>query len=108
MKKTGLYRTYKYCRYNLLRRLPGNWGRYYQRKFLGLSAMAAFEEALRHSEGMMCIDLGANVGVYTRQMALQAKRVIAFEPDPWVCAGHQERWQFRMNRGETSRIKALR
>lgn len=86
MEKTGLYRTYKYCRYNLLRRLPGGWGRYYQRKFLGLSAKAVFEEALRRSEGMTCIDLGANVGIYTKKMALKAKQVIAFEPDPWACA----------------------
>ena len=86
MKKSGLYRTYKYCRYNLLRWLPGNWGRYYERKFLGLHTLAAFEEALRRSEGMTCIDLGANVGKYTRKMALKAKRVIAFEPDPWACA----------------------
>ena len=86
MKKSGLYRTYKYCRYNLLRRLPGDWGRYYERKFLGLHAKAAFEEALRRSEGMTCIDLGANVGKYTKKMASVAKRVIAFEPDPWACA----------------------
>ncbi len=86
MKKSGLYRTYKYFRYNLLRRLPGEWGRYYERKFLGLHALAAFEEALRRSEGMTCIDLGANIGVYTRKMALRAKQVIAFEPDPWACA----------------------
>ena len=86
MKKTGLYRTYKYCRYNLLRRLPGNWGRYYQRKFMGLHTLAAFEEALRRSGGKTCIDLGANVGIYTRKMALGAKQVIAFEPDPWACA----------------------
>ena len=33
MKKSGLSRTYKYFRYNLLRRLPGEWGRYYERKF---------------------------------------------------------------------------
>ena len=86
MKKSGLYRTYKYCRYNLLRRLPGDWGRYYERKFLGLHAVAAFEEALRRSVGMTCIDLGANVGKYTKKMASVAKRVIAFEPDPWACA----------------------
>ena len=86
MRKSGLYRTYKYFRYNLLRRLPGDWGRYYERKFQGLHAKAAFEEALRRSEGMTCIDLGANVGVYTRKMASVAKRVIAFEPDPWAYA----------------------
>ena len=86
MKKSGLYRTYKYFRYNLLRRLPGEWGRYYERKFLGLHAVAAFDEALHRSEGMTCIDLGANVGKYTKKMASVAKRVIAFEPDPWACA----------------------
>ena len=86
MKKSGLSRTYKYFRYNLLRRLPGEWGRYYQRNFLRLHAKAAFEEALRRSEGMTCMDLGANVGKYTRKMASVAKRVIAFEPDPWACA----------------------
>ncbi len=85
MKNSGLYRTYKYCRYNLLRWLPGNWGRYYQRKFRGLYAKVEFDEALRRSEGKTCIDLGANIGIYTRKMALQAKRVIAFEPDPWAC-----------------------
>ena len=82
MKKSGLYRTYKYFRYNLLRRLPGDWGRYYERKFLGQHALAEFDEALRRSEGKTCIDLGANIGSYTRKMASVAKRVIAFEPDP--------------------------
>ena len=86
MKKSSLSRTYKYFRYNLLRRLPGEWGRYYQRNFLRLQTLAEFDEALRRSEGMTCIDLGANVGKYTRKMASVAKRVIAFEPDPWACA----------------------
>ena len=86
MKKSRFHRAYKHFRYNLLRRLPGNWGRYYQRKFIGLYANAAFDEALRRSEGLMCIDLGANIGVYTSKMALKAKEVIAFEPDPWACA----------------------
>ena len=87
MKKSSLSRTYKYFRYNLLRRLPGEWGRYYQRNFLRLQTLAEFDEALRRSEGMTCIDLGANVGKYTRKMASVAKRVIAFEPDPWACCG---------------------
>ena len=86
MKKSSLSRTYKYFRYNLLRRLPGDWGRYYQRNFLRLQTLAEFDEALRRSEGMTCIDLGANVGKYTKKMASVAKRVIAFEPDPWACA----------------------
>ena len=38
------------------------------------------------SEGMTCIDLGANVGIYAIKMAMGAGRVIAFEPDPWACA----------------------
>ena len=79
MEKSSLYRTYKFFRYNLLRRLPGDWGRYYQRKFQGLDAKAEFEEALRRSNGKICIDLGANVGLYTKKMASAAKRVIAFE-----------------------------
>ena len=86
MRKSGLYRAYKFFRYSLARHLPGKWGRYYQRKFLGLNCLAAFEEALRRSKGMTCIDLGANIGVYTRKMAMGAKQVIAFEPDPWALA----------------------
>ena len=99
MKKSGLSRTYKYFRYNLLRRLPGVWGRYYERKFIGLQSLAAFDEALRRSEGMTCIDLGANVGNYTRKMALKAKRVIAFEPDPWACA------ELRANLADLDNVK---
>ena len=38
---------------------------------------------------MICIDLGANVGKYTRMMAAKAKHVIAFEPDPWAHAALQ-------------------
>ena len=80
MKNWGLYRAYKSFRYSLARHLPGAWGRYYERKFLGLHAKAAFDEALRRSEGKTCIDLGANVGVYTRKMALKAGRVIDLPP----------------------------
>ena len=99
MKKSGLYRTYKFFRYNLLRRLPGEWGRYYQRKFIGLHSPAAFNEALRRSEGKTCIDLGANVGNYTRKMASLAKQVIAFEPDPWACA------ELRANLAEFNNVR---
>lgn len=45
-----------------------------------------FEEAIAHSEGMTCIDLGANIGTYTKKMAQRAKYVVAFEPDPWARA----------------------
>ena len=45
-----------------------------------------FEKAVCNSGGMTCIDLGANVGEYTRKMAFRTKQVIAFEPDPWSLA----------------------
>ena len=55
-----------------------------------LSAKLLFEKALRHAESMTCIDLGANIGKYTRKMAREAKEVIAFEPDPWAYAALQQ------------------
>ena len=76
----------KSLKYSVLRFLPGKWGRRYQRKIFGLRARSEFDEALDHSAGKTCIDLGANVGDYTKIMAVKAKRVIAFEPDPWAHA----------------------
>lgn len=67
---------------NPLRHLPGTK---FHRKFMQRHARTiGFEEAIIHSKGMTCIDLGANVGKYTRKMAKNAKYVIAFEPDPWA------------------------
>lgn len=80
----------KLLKYNVLRFLPGKWGRRYQRKIFGLRARSEFDEALNRSAGKTCIDLGANVGEYTRKMAVKARRVIAFEPDPWAHARLQE------------------
>ena len=75
----------KLFKYRLLRHFPGNLGRRYQDKLMRLRARTIeFEEAIRRSEGLTCIDLGANVGIYTRKMALGTKQVIAFEPDPWA------------------------
>lgn len=75
----------KLSKYDLLRRVPGRIGHRYERRYLQLHARTRdFPEALRRSEGMTCIDLGANVGHYTRRMASVAKEVIAFEPDPWA------------------------
>lgn len=75
----------KLLKYELLRRVPGRIGARYQSKYARYHARTrGFPEALRHSQGMTCIDLGANVGDYTRMMASVAKRVIAFEPDPWT------------------------
>ena len=78
---------YKLLRYNALRHMPGRIGSRYQRKYSRLHARTRqFQEALRYSQDMTCIDLGANVGEYTKIMASVAKRVIAFEPDPWSLA----------------------
>ena len=52
-------------------------------------ARTEFEKAIRRSDGMTCIDLGANIGEYTRKMASGTKQVIAFEPDPWAYAALQ-------------------
>ena len=73
--------------YSLLRHLPGKQGRRFNRKFMRHSARKiSFDKAVRRSGGMTCIDLGANVGEYTRIMASGTKQVIAFEPDPWSLA----------------------
>ena len=77
----------KLLKFRLLRHLPGRIGRRHERNILRLHARRRdFPEAVSHSEGMTCIDLGANVGNYTRNMALAARQVIAFEPDPWAHA----------------------
>ena len=72
----------KLVKYRLLRHLPGALGHRYECKYMLWTN--GFEDAVRRSGGMTCIDLGANVGVYTRKMASGTKRVIAFEPDPWT------------------------
>lgn len=76
----------KTLKYRLLRHLPGGIGHRYERKYKQVVATNRFEEALRRGRGTTCIDLGANLGAYTRMMASHAKQVIAFEPDPWTLA----------------------
>ena len=71
----------KYC---ILQHLPGSRGQRYARKYKSALALDEFETAVSQSAGKTCIDLGANVGHYTRQMLLVAREVIAFEPDPWA------------------------
>ena len=80
----GLTRYRKLAKYWALRHLPGKRGRRYERKFLAIRAQREFENAVRLAGGMTCIDLGANIGEYTKMLAGQAKQVIAFEPDPWA------------------------
>ena len=94
---------HKFFKYKLLRRLPGRWGRLYQHKYqrkqLSLQAQLDFEEALHRSEGMTCIDLGANIGELSIKMASRAKQVIAFEPDPWAHA------ELRANVADLNNVK---
>jgi FkbM family methyltransferase len=75
--------------YALLSNLPGRRGLRYLRKLSRArhdEVQAAFEAALTAAEGRVCIDLGANIGVYSRRMAEVARKVYAFEPDPWTAA----------------------
>lgn len=72
--------------------LPGEAGRRHARsceknrgKLLWDVAETAFLERLATlAPGSLCIDLGANVGVFTEQMADTGADVIAFEPDPFA------------------------
>ena len=68
------------AKWQLLSGLPGRRGRHYRAKLVPLQ----FDKALDECAGMTHIDLGANVGEVTRQMAAAGGRVIAFEPDPWT------------------------
>ena len=70
----------KLTKYRLLRRFPGLLGHRYECKYAVRTN--GFDNAVQRSKGMMCIDLGANVGEFTKKMASRASQVIAFEPDP--------------------------
>ena len=89
-QKDKLIHETKLVIYATLRQLPGKLGRHFENKYMRRhmrrQAMAEFEEAIHRSQGMTCIDLGANIGEYTRKMAAGTKQVIAFEPDPWAYA----------------------
>lgn len=74
----------KLLKYRLLRHLPGAIGHRYECKYM--LRTNGFEETVRRCRGSTCIDLGANLGVYTKLMATHARQVIAFEPDPWILA----------------------
>ncbi|MEM9870978.1 MAG: FkbM family methyltransferase [Pseudomonadota bacterium] len=66
--------------------LPGRAGHICYRKLkrrLCAHVPDTFAQVLADTgPGDLCIDLGANVGVVTRQMALTGADVISFEPDP--------------------------
>ena len=77
----------KLLKYKLLRHAPGALGHRYECKYSVRTS--GFDEAVHRSAGMTCIDLGANLGKFTRTMASRAGYVIAFEPDPWTFASLQ-------------------
>ena len=77
-KPTGLLKS------TVLRHLPGQSGQRYERRYRRLRATQEFHVAVQQSRNKACIDLGANVGKYTKFMAEYAKHVFAFEPDPWA------------------------
>lgn len=56
----------------------------FRRKFRFKQVREEFDTAVREGAGKVCIDLGANVGEFTRVMAAHAGKVYAFEPDPWA------------------------
>lgn len=61
----------------------------YRRKLMQTTQQDRFENSIRQSREKICIDLGANLGIFSEKMALISKWVIAFESDPWTC--HQLR-----------------
>jgi FkbM family methyltransferase len=78
--------TFKLRKYRVFSMLPGNVGKRYRKKYLAYGSELHFAAAAQDTSGLLSIDLGANVGDYTRQLARTASRVIAFEPDPWSVA----------------------
>lgn len=77
-------------KYMMLSNLPGAEGDKYTRKYNQLAAKRQFSNAVKQASGKICIDLGANLGDYTLNMAQTAKKVYAFEPDPWTCDALRE------------------
>lgn len=68
--------------------------RFLRRKRTAASAAAvlSFETLLNKlGQDSICLDLGANVGEFTRKLAAKAGHVHAFEPDPWTFERLKER-----------------
>ena len=82
----AMYTQSKLRKYRILSRFPGRVGRIYNQKLERANNYEATQKrsitALRLCSGLACVDIGANVGNYTKLMAPYAGHVFAFEPDP--------------------------
>ena len=56
----------------------------YNVRLMAPEAQEEFKRILPQVSEKISIDLGANLGVYTKLLANYSKLVIAFEPDPWT------------------------
>ena len=79
----------------------GGFGQSVRRKILrrlGPYSLADFNERVAQLRaGDICLDLGANMGVFTEILAATGAEVHAFEPDPHCFASLQKRFAGRAN-----------
>lgn len=83
------YSALRRLKFRLLQHLPGQRGLHYRRRMMEVNAprtLAAFRAAQARTKGKIAVDLGANRGVFSREIAATASHVHAFEPDPWTAA----------------------
>jgi len=83
------YSRFDRLRYSVLRHLPGRPGLRYEQKYRWShwrETDALFAESQARTAGTIAIDLGANLGEFSRRLAKTASMVHAFEPDPWTAA----------------------
>lgn len=85
----------------LFRHLPGKKGIRYSRKYARQVAFQQFHSAVTSATDGVFIDLGANLGMFTRYMAKYGRQVIAFEPDPWTVVA------LRSNVGDLSNVEVV-
>lgn len=74
-------------RFKLKRYLPGDTGALnarFDRWSRWRKTEARFKAAQAATDGKVAIDLGANIGEFTKVLAEKASFVYAFEPDPWT------------------------
>lgn len=92
---------WKRFKYKTLRRIPGSIGRKYNAKYELQGTSWRFLDAIDATSSMVSIDLGANIGEYSQLLATRAKKVYAFEPDPWALE------QLRANTAHLSNIEIV-